>query len=836
MAGFLVRLVWAVIALAWAAAPAAGQGRPLSVEDVLSMESFGVASMSPDGERAVYERRGRYDSAPRYDLGHRSVWAITDLFIVDVPRGGAPRRLLPLERGAGLLLGPWSPSGRRLLVYRLAGDRLEAGIADPGAQTVAWTGLTPDMPFSGGHAAWRDDDRLVLTIRPDHSLPWMLRHDGASQSETTRQWGMMAEGDRPSRTVVDTVGGVASAQTPSRPLQLVEVDAATPAARPRLLWEGEILDVAGAPDGRWIAVLHAADPIPAEGEQARAYEMRRRTRLTLINAESGAVVAPIKADVALHLLRWASRSEAVLIWARADGQAWREGGLRRVGVGGEVTAFDHGLLEALPEGGDIDELRGVQADWMGEVPVLRARVAGKQRFDWYALETGQAPRGLTGRLQAPPDRLAASTDRSLLMFADGALWRAETDKALQRVSPPGVRLTDGSPGDSMRPLRLRLNEAPRRDWAVGRQGEEGVLIVEADGRTRALATRPMRGASVISAASRRAVLPLIRNQGEESLWLSTSGVDHLIDAVNTDFVERAFARPVAVDHHDRLGQETRSWLTLPVGVAAEDVKGLVVNIYPGSVSNDAHIDPRVLLYGIRAPLLAAAGYAVLSPAMPEGTDGLGAGDGFVASVDLAVDAALQAVPGLPKDRIAILGHSFGGTAALAIAARSRRYQTYIAWSAGTDLLGKWGEFDPVSRVLPEEGMSLQIQMGWVETGQGNTGGTPWRAEERLEAFSPYRRAQDITAPVLLITADRDFVPLSQSERIFTVLHRQGRTARLVTYWGEGHFNWSPANIRDLYHQILSWLDQTLVGDAAVTARSTAVPPMPAPRPQETPRS
>jgi len=250
MTGFFFRLTWAAIALACVASPAAGQGRPLGIDDVLSMEAFGVASISPDGERAVYERRGPYDSAPRYDLGHRSVWAVTDLFVVDLEGKGVPHRLLPRERDGGLLLGPWSPTGRRLLVYRLAGDGLEAGIADPQAGTVGWTGLTPDMPFSGAHAAWLDDDRLVLTIRPGGSLPWMLRHDGASQSERTRQWALMADGDRPSRTVVDTAGGVASAQTPPRPLQLVEIRAAAPSTQPRTLWEGEILDVAGAPEPR----------------------------------------------------------------------------------------------------------------------------------------------------------------------------------------------------------------------------------------------------------------------------------------------------------------------------------------------------------------------------------------------------------------------------------------------------------------------------------------------------------------------------------------------------------------------------------------------------------
>lgn len=836
MAGFCIRLGWAAIALACWLSPASAQVRSLDIDDVLSMEAFGSVSVAPGGDLVVYERRGPYDSAPRYDLGHRSVWTITDLYVVDLKTSGEPQRLLPSEQDVGLILGPWSPSGRRLLVYRLAGDRLEAGIVDPHARTVRWTGLTPDLPFSGSHAGWRDDDRLLLTIRPDGSLPWMLRHDGASQVETERRWRLMAEGEQSSATVVGTMGGVARAQTRPGSLQLAEIDAAVPGMALRILAQGEILDIAVSPDGRRVAVLEAGEAIAADPDHVRAHGMRRRSRLKLVDAETGAITASPTTDVALHLLRWSGRSDAVLVWARADGEAWREGGLRRIDISGVETSFDQGGLSALIEGGDVDELRGVQADWLAEVPVLRARKAGGQRFDWYALVAGRAPRALTAALETPPDRLAAVMDGSLLMFADGALWKAELEAGLTRLSPPDVRLADGGHIDGMQALRLRINNAPRRDWAVGRLGEEGGLIMDASGTRQGFTTRPMRGASVLSAASATVVVALIRDQGAETLWLSGRGVDRTIDAVNVEFAARAFARPIPVEHRDRLGRETRSWLTLPVGLPIGEVKGVVVNLYPGSVSNDAHIDPRVLLYGIRGPLLAAAGYAVLSPAMPESADDPAAGEGYVASVDLAVDAALKAVPDLPGERIAILGHSFGGTAALAVAARTHRYRSYVVWSAVTDLYGAWGEFDPVSRAVPEEGLSLQAQMGWVESGQGETGGSPSRARDRFEAGSPYLQAQDIRSPVLLITGDRDFVPMSQSERIFTVLHRQGRPARLVTYWGEGHFNWSPANIRDLYRQILSWLDETLAEDAAVMTRSTDASPIPAPRPPGPPRS
>jgi hypothetical protein len=53
----------------------------------------------------------------------------------------------------------------------------------------------------------------------------------------------------------------------------------------------------------------------------------------------------------------------------------------------------------------------------------------------------------------------------------------------------------------------------------------------------------------------------------------------------------------------------------------------------------------------------------------------------------------------------------------------------------------------------------------------------------------------------------DYVPIQQGEEFFTALHRQGKRARFIRYWGEGHFLLSPANFRDLWTQVYAWLDE-----------------------------
>ena len=114
-------------------------GRAVVVEDIVSLEAFGRADVSPDGRWLIYEKRGAYDTAARFDLSWRSAWTIMDLWIVDLANpAAAPRHLLPGE-GPGLQRVAWSPTGERLLITRLQGQTYEYGIVDVSRQSVKWT-------------------------------------------------------------------------------------------------------------------------------------------------------------------------------------------------------------------------------------------------------------------------------------------------------------------------------------------------------------------------------------------------------------------------------------------------------------------------------------------------------------------------------------------------------------------------------------------------------------------------------------------------------------------------------------------------------------------------
>ena len=143
------------------------------------------------------------------------------------------------------------------------------------------------------------------------------------------------------------------------------------------------------------------------------------------------------------------------------------------------------------------------------------------------------------------------------------------------------------------------------------------------------------------------------------------------------------------------------------------------------------------------------------------------------------------------------GHSFGGYATLEIATRSDRYLSYIASSGYSDMPGVWGEFDSEGRIQPENGIFFRFNQGWTEVGQGGLAAPPWSDPDLYVSSSPFLRADRIKRPILFLTADMDFAPMSQSERMFSAVLRNGGEARMVTYWGEKHVIWSPANIRGL---------------------------------------
>lgn len=786
---------------------ARAEKRPAVIDDVLSMSSFGAVSLSPDGRYAAWERQGPFDQGPRFDRDWRSAWSSGVLFVADLDAGKAPA---PIDGGAtGLLLGPWSPDGRRLIVYRLVGEIAEAGIADVRTRQVQWTGLAPDLPLNGAGAGWIDAERFVLSVRTDGRTPWQLRFQTPGAEVMAERWRKSRQGQAPSRQILDTHDAAVSADEAYEVQTLMTVRADDGVGTRGLT--ASIRDFQISPDGGWTAVLTQAEATPLRPEERNVQSaVLRRGRLLLVETATGQTVAlENDLDVAPSLLRWSANSREVVVWARRDGQTWGEGGLVRISTEGAIRPVDTGGLEPREKGRTIDELRAARADWVGEHLMIYARRPDSDRFDWWRLDP-DGPVAVTQRLASVPDRLTSVGEVSARLVADGRLWDLSASGAIEPVGGTESGLRSAEPVNLLDTVRSRSNSAARRAWSPLFQ-DDRLTAVRNDGSTIWRARRDCIGEARVRAAAGERALMTCDVEGVSTLTAADRAGARVLEVLNGDFENLQLARPIPVPHLDRLGRPVTSYLYRPPGVEAADIRGVIVDFYPGRADAGRWTDALSLRSGMQARVLAMGEYAVFSTSTtPEGESRRAEMlDDLVIGLNLAIDAGAAAAPDLPWSRLGLFGHSFGGYSALGVAARTDRFKTYVVSSAPTLLFSKWGEPMPASRLWPNAGPAWNQGAGSTEQGQAAMGAPPWAIPEAYAQASPMLAAPCIRAPVMLVTADRDYVPATQSEAMFAALHRLGKPARLITYWGEGHGMTSPANLRDLHGQIFRWLDETL---------------------------
>jgi dipeptidyl aminopeptidase/acylaminoacyl peptidase len=814
---------FAGLALSLALAVASAAARPFTVDDLLRVETLGGAYLAPGGRWLVVERTLPYDSGKAYDDDTFEPFALSRLDIVDLAGDQAARPLLPGDAGDGFNPGPFSPDGRRMAVFRLRGHHWRLGVADLARRQVRWTAVTIDPGNWGRNVQWRSNGELVAVAVIDGGEPGRLNRVWASETRPPARWSVAAAGKAPTDTAVGS--GRFLPLTPQGPgMALVTIDPATGADR--LLATGHFIDLEISPGGRFVAALGEAEAHqPKAGEILRIGTTERRRALTVVDLASGAVNQPCgRLEVDSHLLSWSPDGSRLLVFARDDAQPWESGALRDV----DAAA---GTCPAAPMPGlrptiFYDHLLGVpivRADWMGEDPIVLSEpiaTGASPRSDWRRLAP-EGPVNLTATLATAPAALLAVDASGVLFVESDGVWRSDAAGHARRLGAGFTR-----PGPAAHPGEGdRLNYVAARGPEAWVSDGERVALAGPDGLGPARPLPP--GEQPLVVTPDLIVARTTDAHGVSALVAERSGLSRRLLQINRGYEAITFPTPVAVPFAGTRGEMLKAWLYLPANLPPAAKAPLVVIPYPGSVYTEP---PRLYVPAGPFPqenldLLTAAGYAVLVPSMPRDWSSHEPSADLARQVLAAVDATAKIAP-VDANRLAVWGHSWGGYAALVIATQTNRFKSVIESSGKSDLISAYGPFIPASRAAPEDGTSPIDTMGWMEHGQGNLGVAPAQDIDLYARNSPAFHANRITAPVLMIHGDMDFVPLAQGEEMFSALYRQHKDAVLVTLWGEGHVATSPANIRKTYAWILWWLGQTLGPGAASTPAGAMPPPRP----------
>jgi dipeptidyl aminopeptidase/acylaminoacyl peptidase len=367
-------------------------------------------------------------------------------------------------------------------------------------------------------------------------------------------------------------------------------------------------------------------------------------------------------------------------------------------------------------------------------------------------------------------------------------------------------LDDGRIAVRIPPPRLAKTEEDRRSkwWTVA--GESAVRLSSADEASLKDGRLPEPDSAIKLQTSETGRIYETDSAGHETT---------IFPELNPQLKEIEAAHSQNFEYKSLTGETLHAHLILPHGYVPGRRYPTIVWVYAGDIHKGDDTPPRPgdsSLSFLNGMVLTGQGYAVLKPSMPISPAGI-PGDPMLHlndGVDPAVDRAI-AMGIVDPDRLALMGHSYGGYSVFGLLTETHRYGAAVALMGVSDLATMYGESASLARYSdPEVAASFGPFM--AEWEQLRMGVPPWVDPERYIRNSPLFAADKITTPVLIFAGDLDNLPI-QSEAMFTALRRQGKRAEFVRYLGEGHWLESPANLIDMWQRIFEWLDGYLKGES-----------------------
>ncbi|MGW0786436.1 alpha/beta fold hydrolase [Streptomyces sp. NPDC002913] len=384
-------------------------------------------------------------------------------------------------------------------------------------------------------------------------------------------------------------------------------------------------------------------------------------------------------------------------------------------------------------------------------------------------------------------------DATWLQFDDraapGTLWHAGWDGTGSLVGRAGARLWSG-------------------EATLSGAGFQPALSLDASGRL---------AATVLDAPGRPAEAVVTRTDGPGAWhWTPVTSLNHGAGHTPT--------RTTATTWRSDDGRQVRGLLLRAAGPARGEPQPLAVLVHGGPAWLWSSMYAPGDVLGL-APALAEAGYLVLLP-NPRGSSGAGreharAVVGDVGGGDL--EDVLSGVRHLvaeglaDPDRVAVLGHSYGGHLAALAAARTDVFAAAVVVSAPTD----WLSFTHTSNIGGGYDRTYRI-------------GSPRDPMEWCRRSAVFARGGSGTPTLIVHGAEDRVTPVGQAHELYRSLLRAGRApAELLVYPGEGHEFTDPAHLLDAVTRVGEWLD-THLGGATPAPPSTAAaqgPASPGPNPR-----
>ncbi len=717
--------------------------------------------------------------------GRQRTWRLTGLSVIRLPDGEP--RAIDLPAGASVSMPAWAPDGRRFAFTVDEPDGISVWVADAQQATAAPVPglrvrdvLGGDPRSVGSTVRWSRDGTALLALgAPPGPAGLPAEPIEPRVEETAGKRSEMATFTDLLRTQADEDAFEALATT--LPVRVdPDTGSTTQLAPPGLYYQ-----LSESPDGTYLLTYRLQRPF---SYRVPYPYFARRVEVWAAGGGLERVVAdlPVSDEVPRHgvptgprMVSWEEALPASLVWTQAlDG-------------GDPMAKAEH-----------RDQVYRLQAPFDAEPrPALLVQQRCVGWFDMAApgelmiSEHDRDRRWLTTRLVD-----LDSPDKARVVF-DHSVDEAYLDPGtpLVAVNPDGTRTIlqdgsqiylrgDGATPDGDRPFldRLDLDDlSTERLFRSPDDAHEQVLGFVGDDRQVVLIWHESR------TEPPNLVVTELGGQTRRQL---TSFPDPHPQLTGMD------KRLLSYDRGD--GVQLTGMLHLPPGYDA-DADGrlpLVIWAYPLDYGDGATAG-QVRGSAKRFTRLTASdpiwfvlrGYAVLQAAtMPVIGDPETMNDSYVEQITAAAAAHIGSVAEMgiaDPQRVAVGGHSYGAFMTANLLAHTDLFAAGIARSGA------------YNRSLTPFGFQTERR-------------NFWEATQIYDRVSPFRYANQITAPLLLIHGEQDAnsgtFPI-QSERLFQAIQGNGGTARLVVLPHESHGYVARESVLDMLAEEFDWLDRWLTG-------------------------
>lgn len=820
----------------------------LSIDDMMSVEDIGAATIDPTGRWLIYERLRPYDQFDDYSFrtyaqgktGHQ-------LWRYDLRNGGPPGLLPGIDPRPHSFVQGFSRSGRFLAIMQYRFGNLSLGAYDVARARTVLFRETPAFSKDGSHnPVWVSDSEMIFAALPEGTQPRLTSLRAHSGRALARAWEDAWRGKTVTASEVRTMSEDQSGQ--QEPGRLVRADTQT--GRSEILAQGLYADLRVSPDRQRLAALAVSRPRPSDPNKLREDDLRRY-RLTIFDLGNGRkrLYAP-DLEFFPYTMAWAPDGRHLAAYGWKSGEGPRDGRFYVVDtITGAVVRYDHIGLDLASEQERGWLQRPERTVFLGDGlavfarPVARKEDQGPQftyksirpiglpKPDWYLLSPDGTSRNLTKDLPGVSGIPVHAGDDHLAVVADDGVYKLYRDGRRVRLTPalPG-RFTFPTPGTfATRDSVVRPEFADEGLFQVADKGTARIVMVDfRDGRDGKAAVVDAPGNRAIPlAGSLSAGTILFRAEDGAISRLFLANVDagappREIARINARLAEAKLGswQLISYEVKDPEGkqppQTIESCLLLPPDYAPGALPPVVVEVYPGIGPNCKDGAPRIDPYSVNwSPYLwAGRGFAYARLSAPRQLIRTSSGPiaGMPDLINAGVDALVARHLADPS-RVGLIGFSQGGEAALYVAANSNRFKAVIAMNSWTDFFSHYFGANGLASYVYGENFGQFRRYDSTSASDTGIGRTPFEDPEAYYRNSPVFLAPRISAPVLLIHSDMDTFSMSQFDEMYGALLRSGKDARYVRYWGEGHGPSSPANIRDLWRRMDGFLKENGVGPA-----------------------